>query len=181
MIIPTQQQIIPIAEIQSQTSTGIFYVEAEISISSELQKFCVLECSGCKQKLRTKERRDFDCTKCKRRATLVPRCMCQIDLIDGSGSTTAMIFGDVTEKMLSMTAEDIFDTTCVKRQLLSINHVLDIFSDRIFRIQLRKSSWKSSDFLRTSLSVLSYVEKEHIFAPKISERSQKKGKASKYR
>lgn len=31
MVIPTQQQIIPIAEIQSQTS-----------------KFCVLECSGCK-------------------------------------------------------------------------------------------------------------------------------------
>nr|XP_018624759.1 uncharacterized protein LOC104091544 [Nicotiana tomentosiformis]XP_018624761.1 uncharacterized protein LOC104091544 [Nicotiana tomentosiformis] len=133
IVIPTQQQIIPIAEFQSQTSTSIFYVETEISISSDVQKFCVLECSGCKQKLRTKERRDFDFTKSKRRTTLVHRCVFQIDLTDSSGSTTAMISGDVAEKMLSMTAEDIFDTTCVKKQLLSINHILDTFSDRIFK------------------------------------------------
>ncbi|OIT28479.1 hypothetical protein A4A49_51340 [Nicotiana attenuata] len=42
--------------------------------------------------------------------------MFQIDLIDGSGSTTAIISDDVAEKNLLMTPEDIFDTTCVKEQ-----------------------------------------------------------------
>ena len=52
---------------------GLFYLEAEMAISDELQEFCVLECSGCKQKKRTKDRKDFHCPKCNRKTTLLPR------------------------------------------------------------------------------------------------------------
>ncbi|OIT27484.1 hypothetical protein A4A49_29137 [Nicotiana attenuata] len=41
--LPVQQQVIPIADIVAQNAIGIFYIEAEISITDDMQKFCVLE------------------------------------------------------------------------------------------------------------------------------------------
>ncbi|KAH0646972.1 hypothetical protein KY284_034856 [Solanum tuberosum] len=76
---PVHRQVISIAEIKSAASVGVFCLEAEMSISDDLQK-----------------------------------CTFQIDLIDGSGSTTAFISGDPAEKLLSMKPKDIFDITCVK-------------------------------------------------------------------
>ncbi|KAH0753622.1 hypothetical protein KY290_023892 [Solanum tuberosum] len=73
---------------------GLFYVEAEMAISDEFQDFCVLECSGCKQKKRTKDSKAFECPKCNRKTTLVPRCIFQIDLIDDTATTTSSISAD---------------------------------------------------------------------------------------
>ncbi|KAH0692190.1 hypothetical protein KY285_019287 [Solanum tuberosum] len=161
IVTPSGQQLISIAEISSAPSMGVFYVQAEMAILDEFQDFCVLECSGCKQKKRTKNRKDFDCPKCNRKTFLVPRCSFQIDLIDDTATTTASISAELGEKLLSMTAEDIFDITCTKRQSLSLNHVHDMLSSKVFEIQLRKSSWSSSNTITTTLSILSYMEKEH--------------------
>ncbi|XP_015160934.1 uncharacterized protein [Solanum tuberosum] len=60
-----------------------------------------------------------------------------------------------------MAAEDIFDITCTRRQSLSLNHVHDMLSNKVFEIQLRKSSWGSSNTKHATLSVLSYIEKTH--------------------
>ncbi|KAG5584301.1 hypothetical protein H5410_044735 [Solanum commersonii] len=134
------QQVISIAQMSSAASMGLFYVEAEMAISDEFQEFCVLVCSRCKQKKRTKDRKDFECPKCNRKTTLMPRCIFQIDLTDGTATTTTSISGELGEKLLSMTAEDIFDITCAK---------------------LRKSSWGNSNNTHATLSILSYMEKEH--------------------
>ncbi|KAK4709677.1 hypothetical protein R3W88_004190 [Solanum pinnatisectum] len=174
---PVHRQVISIAEIKSAASVGVFCIEAKMSISDDLQKFCVLECSGCKQKKRTKDKKQFDCAKCQRKTTLVPRCTFQIDLIDGSGSTTAFISGDPAEKLLSMKAEDIFDTTCIKNQLLRVDQTQQMLSKRPFYIQLRKSSWTSSPVTQSSVAILSYTEKEHASLPSSSERSIKKSKS----
>ncbi|XP_049399427.1 replication protein A 70 kDa DNA-binding subunit B-like isoform X1 [Solanum stenotomum] len=162
MIVTTAgQQLISIAEISSAPSMGVFYVEAEMAVLDEFQDFCVLECSGCKQKKRTKDRKDFECPKCNRKTTLVPRCSFQIDIIDNTATTTASISAELGEKLLSMTAEDIFDITCTKRQSLSLNHVHEMLSDKVFKIQLRKSFWASSNTTHATLSILSYMEKQH--------------------
>ncbi|KAG5620967.1 hypothetical protein H5410_006185, partial [Solanum commersonii] len=137
IVTPAGQQVIFIAEMSSTASMGLFYVEAEMAISNEFQEFCVLECSGCKQKKRTKDRKAFECPKCNRKTTL---CIFQIDLIDGTATTTTSISAELGEKLLSMTAEDKFDITCAK---------------------LRKSSWGSSNSTHATLSILSYMEKEH--------------------
>uniref|UniRef100_M1CXD9 Amino acid binding protein n=1 Tax=Solanum tuberosum TaxID=4113 RepID=M1CXD9_SOLTU len=147
---PAGQQVISIAEMSSTTSMGLFYVEVEMAISDEFQEFCVLECSGCKQKKRTKDRKAFECPKCNRKTALVPRCIFQIDLIDGTATPTSSISAELGEKLLSMTAEDIFDITCAK-----------MLSNKLFQIQLRKSSWGSSNSMHVTLSILSYMEKEH--------------------
>ncbi|WMV29000.1 hypothetical protein MTR67_022385 [Solanum verrucosum] len=161
IVTPYGQQLISIAEISSTPSMGVFYVQAEMAILDEFQDFCVLECSGCKQKKRTKDRKDFECPKCNRKTSLVPRCSFQIDLIDDTATTTTSISVELGEKLLSMTAEDIFDITCTKRQSLSLNHVHEMLSSKVFEIQLRKSSWSSSNTTTTTLSILSYMEKQH--------------------
>ncbi|KAG5580361.1 hypothetical protein H5410_050988 [Solanum commersonii] len=171
VVTPVGRQVIFIAEISSPTSMELFYVEAEMAISNELQEFCVLEFSGCKQKKCTKDRNDFECPKCNRKTTLVPQyytfelCIFQIDLIDGIGTTTTSISGEVGEKLLFMTTEDIFDITCAKSQSLSVNHVHEMLSSKLFQIQLRKLSWGSSNSTPTILSILSYVEKEKNLPP----------------
>ncbi|KAH0653291.1 hypothetical protein KY289_030969 [Solanum tuberosum] len=139
IVTPAGQQIISIAKILSAPSMGVFYVEAEMAMLDEFQDFCVLECSGCKHKKRTKDRKDFECPKCNRKTTLVPRF--QIDLIDGTATTTTSISAELGEKLLSMIAEDIFDITCTKQQSLSLNHVHEMLSNKVFEILLRKSSW----------------------------------------
>ncbi|KAH0747550.1 hypothetical protein KY285_009207 [Solanum tuberosum] len=148
-------------EISSAPSMGVFYVEAEMAILDEFQDFYVLECSGCKQKKRTKDRKDFECPKCNRKTTLVSRCIFQIDLIDGTATTTIFISAELGEKLLSMTAKDIFDITCTKRQSLSLDNVHQMLSNKVFQIELRKSSWGSSNSTHATLSILSYMEKEH--------------------
>ncbi|KAL3376320.1 hypothetical protein AABB24_002986 [Solanum stoloniferum] len=161
IVTPAGQQLISIAEISSAPSIGVLYVEAEMSVLDEFQDFCVLECSGCKQKKRTKDRKDFECPKCNRKTTLVPRCSFQIDLIDNTATTTASISAELGEKLLSMTVEDIFDIICTKRQSLSLNHVHEMLSNKVFKIQLRKSSWASSNTTHATLSILSYMKKQH--------------------
>ncbi|KAH0719093.1 hypothetical protein KY285_015124 [Solanum tuberosum] len=161
IVTPAGQQVISIAEISSAPSMGVFYVEAEMAILDEFQDFCVLECSGCKQKKRTKDRKEFECPKCNRKTSLVPRCTFQVDLIDNTSTTTTSISAQLGEKLLSMTAEDIFDITCIKRQSLSLNHLHEMLSNKVFEIQLRKSSWGNSNTTNATLSILSYMEKQH--------------------
>ncbi|KAG5591879.1 hypothetical protein H5410_042393 [Solanum commersonii] len=161
IVTPTGQQLTSVAEISSAPSMGVFYVEEEMAILDKFQEFCVLECSECKQKKRTKDRKDFECPKCNRKTTLVPRCIFQIDLIDGSATTTTSISAELGEKLLSMTAEDIFDKTCTKQQSLSLDNVHQMLSNKVFQIEIRKSSWGSSNSTHATLFILSYMEKEH--------------------
>ncbi|KAH0645848.1 hypothetical protein KY284_033732 [Solanum tuberosum] len=59
------------------------------------------------------------------------------------------------------------------RQSLSLNHVHEMLSSKLFEIQLRKSSWSSSNTTTTTLSILSYMEKEHT-TPSTTDRTSKK-------
>lgn len=148
-----------------------------MSIPDDLQKFCVLEWSGCKQKKRTKELREFDCPKCQKKTTLVPRCTFQVDLSDGSGSKTAFISGDLAEKLIAMPAVHIFQTTYAKWQLLDIKHAQDMLGDKLFYVQLRKTAWMSANVTQSTLTILNYMEKECALSEKGNERNHKRPNA----
>ncbi|KAG5570081.1 hypothetical protein H5410_059847 [Solanum commersonii] len=76
-----------------------------------------------------------------------------------------------------MKAEDIFHTTCVKNQLLCVDQTQQMLSNKLFYIQLKKSSWTSSPVTQSSLTILCYTEKEHVSLPTSSETSIKKAKS----
>ncbi|KAK4718114.1 hypothetical protein R3W88_016452 [Solanum pinnatisectum] len=58
-----------------------------------------------------------------------------------------------------------------QKQLLP--NVQSMLSDRLFRIQLRKSYWRDSYVPNIPLSVLSYTEKEVIFPPTVDDKIKK--------
>uniref|UniRef100_A0A0V0I034 Putative ovule protein n=1 Tax=Solanum chacoense TaxID=4108 RepID=A0A0V0I034_SOLCH len=49
-----------------------------------------------------------------------------------------------------------------------------MLSNKLFHIQLRKSSWGNSNNTHTTLSILSYVEKEQTLPPSTIDRNSKK-------
>uniref|UniRef100_M1CB25 Uncharacterized protein n=1 Tax=Solanum tuberosum TaxID=4113 RepID=M1CB25_SOLTU len=48
-----------------------------------------------------------------------------------------------------------------ERQSLSLDNVHQMLSNKVFQIELRKSSWGNSNSTHATLSILSYMEKEH--------------------
>ncbi|PHU00792.1 hypothetical protein BC332_30579 [Capsicum chinense] len=93
---------------------------------------------------------------------------------DATGSTIALISGALGEKILSMTAEDIFDTTCVKLQLLCLDYIHQMLSNKLFNIQLKKSSWVSANVTSTSLTIVLVTENEQVLPLTIDQRIAKK-------
>uniref|UniRef100_M1D1B0 Uncharacterized protein n=1 Tax=Solanum tuberosum TaxID=4113 RepID=M1D1B0_SOLTU len=104
-----------------------------MSISNELQEFCVRECSCCKHKKCTKDKKDFEYPKCNRKTTRI----FEIDLIDGIASATTSISGVLGEKLFSVTAENIFDITCIKEKSRKrTGHIIVIYGSWIQDLML---------------------------------------------
>lgn len=114
---------------------------------------------------------------CQKKTTLVPRCAFQIDLVDRSDTTTALISGNLAEKVLFVTANDIFHTTCIKWQLLPIKDAQDMLEDKLFHVQLRKTTWRRANVAQSSLTLVSYREVEAISPSSVDERSNKRAKS----
>ncbi|XP_070030072.1 replication protein A 70 kDa DNA-binding subunit B-like [Nicotiana sylvestris] len=151
MVVPFEDKIIAIFNIQAQPQGHVFYVEAELSLPNENQRFCVLACSDCKQLFtRSFSRRTIYCTNCQRSTHLIPRCQFEVTVRDSSGFGTAIISDKPAEKMLCLSSEEIYDTYHVKKQL----------SEKIFKIQMKKLFTKYHDTLQ-KLSILSYMNKDN--------------------
>ncbi|WMV19523.1 hypothetical protein MTR67_012908, partial [Solanum verrucosum] len=74
LFVPFEEHIVPIVNTQQQSLGQIFHVQAQLSISNETQRFCVLVCSDCKQIFpRNWSQRRFYCTTCRRSIHLTPR------------------------------------------------------------------------------------------------------------
>ncbi|KAL3356059.1 hypothetical protein AABB24_016960 [Solanum stoloniferum] len=74
MLIPIEDEVISMANIQAQPPGQVFNVEAELSLASKDQRFSVLACSNCKQLFtRYNVRREIYCTSCHQSTHLIPR------------------------------------------------------------------------------------------------------------
>ncbi|KAL3340814.1 hypothetical protein AABB24_029117 [Solanum stoloniferum] len=74
MLIPFEDEVISVANIQAQPPGQVFNVEAELSLASKDQRFSVLACSNCKQLFtRYNVRREIYCTSCHQSTHLIPR------------------------------------------------------------------------------------------------------------
>ncbi|OIT01849.1 hypothetical protein A4A49_20209 [Nicotiana attenuata] len=161
MVVPFEDEIIAISNIQAQPQGQVFYVEAELSLPNENQQFCVLACSDCKQLFtRSFSRRTIYCTNCQRSAHLIPRCQFEVTVRDNSGFATAIISDKPAEKMLCLSSEEIYDIYHVKKQILPLADVQKQLSGKIFKIQMKKLLTKYHDTVQ-KLSILSYMNKDN--------------------
>ncbi|OIT21168.1 hypothetical protein A4A49_40116 [Nicotiana attenuata] len=102
-----QDDIVPIAAIQSQPHIHLFYVEGKLSFSTADQDFYELVCSHCGQQYITHSPKIIHRASCKQRAMLTPRARFEVVMTDASGSTVATLIGELGEKFLDMTATNI--------------------------------------------------------------------------
>ncbi|KAG5579235.1 hypothetical protein H5410_049862, partial [Solanum commersonii] len=74
MLIPFEDEVISVANIQAQPPGQVFNVEAELSLASKDQRFSVLACSNCKQLFtRYNVQGKSNCTSCHQSTHLIPR------------------------------------------------------------------------------------------------------------
>ncbi|KAM3266434.1 protein FLOURY 1-like [Capsicum annuum] len=78
--------------------------------------FYELMYSKCKNIVKTKIIKAIDYGNCQEYTMLTPRCRFQVQIIDGSGSTKATLLGELGEDLLSMRAEQIYETINIKKQ-----------------------------------------------------------------
>ncbi|XP_015055892.2 uncharacterized protein LOC107002396 isoform X2 [Solanum pennellii] len=162
MLIPFEDDIISVANIQAQPPGQIFNIEAELCLASKEQLFSVLACSNCKQLFtRYNVRREIYCTSCHRSTHLIPRCQFEVTVKDNSGFATAIVSDEIAEKMLHLTSEEIYEICFVKQGTLSLQNVEDQLNGKIFNIQMKKLFTKKLDATQ-KLSILSYLEKEDV-------------------
>ncbi|KAM3234179.1 hypothetical protein P3L10_019538 [Capsicum annuum] len=117
--------IIHIENIETQSAMQSFNIEGKMSfLDDEEQIFYELMREKCKNIVRTKIIKGSDCGNCQEHTMLTPRCRFQVQITDGSGSTTATLLGELGENLLSMRAEQIYETINIKRSrmLFSYQH-----------------------------------------------------------
>uniref|UniRef100_A0A3Q7JAS4 Replication factor A C-terminal domain-containing protein n=1 Tax=Solanum lycopersicum TaxID=4081 RepID=A0A3Q7JAS4_SOLLC len=91
LFVPFEEHIVPIVNIQQQSFGQVFHVQAQLLISNETQKFCVLVCSDCKQVFpRIWTQRTFYCTACRRPTQLTPRYKNHISKINNCITITSL-------------------------------------------------------------------------------------------
>ncbi|KAG5596868.1 hypothetical protein H5410_038100 [Solanum commersonii] len=82
----------------------------------------------------------------------------------GSPSATTSTSSSITPMIVTPARQQIISiaeiSSAPSRQSLSLTHVHEMLSNKEFEIQLRKSSWGSSNTTNASLSILSYMEKQ---------------------
>ncbi|XP_075105550.1 uncharacterized protein LOC142179438 isoform X2 [Nicotiana tabacum] len=152
-----------------QTSTAeSFYVEGEISLPEHFQRFYLLGCSKCNHLVRSKIKREIQCINCRLPRMLIPRCHFEVEITDKTGTITTTMSKGLGERILSMTAEQIYDITAVNNELFPVAHINQLLADKLFRIQLQMSSSRTPDKNAGSLVLLSYTEKLTMFLPEES-------------
>nr|XP_016487137.1 PREDICTED: uncharacterized protein LOC107807293 [Nicotiana tabacum] len=142
-VAPFEDQIVPISTILSQSTAQSFYVEGEISLPSEFQLFFVLLCSECQHLARIKRKKKVLCINCKLERMLIPRCEFEVEITDESGTITTMVSDKVAETMLSMTTEQVYETTIAQKQLLPVEHIREHLLNKLFKIHLQKRNVQS--------------------------------------
>ncbi|KAL3340824.1 hypothetical protein AABB24_029122 [Solanum stoloniferum] len=162
MLIPFEDEVISVANIQAQPPGQVFNVEAELSLASKDQRFSVLACSNCKQLFtRYNVRREIYCTSCHQSTHLIPRCQFEVTIKDNSGFATAIVSDEIAEKMLHLTSEEIYEICFIKKETLSLQNVEDQLNGKIFNIQMKRLFTKRMDATQ-KLFILSYLEKQDV-------------------
>ncbi|XP_060170232.1 uncharacterized protein LOC132600837 [Lycium barbarum] len=156
-----------------------FHIEGKISLLDDKQLFYELMCSKCKNFVRTKIMKAIDCVNCDQQAMLTPRCRFQVQIADGSGSTIATLVGEPGENLLSMKAEQIYETINVKNESLPLPDIQQHLADKVFKVQLKKSFSRNSDETPAKLFILSFAEKQDTLQLPAVSTSTNTGESSK--
>ncbi|KAK4714084.1 hypothetical protein R3W88_019991 [Solanum pinnatisectum] len=142
-----------------------FSIEAKISFPPDQKKYYVLVCSNCGQDVRYPIIMQIHCMNCSEHRMLIPRCQFNVNLEDSSGTTTAMIMNKDGEKLLSLTAEQIYERTSTKNNFPPMKDLDTAFTNKIFSIRAKKNFMRAPNATATKLYIHSCMVKEYTTHP----------------
>ncbi|KAF3636182.1 hypothetical protein FXO38_24307 [Capsicum annuum] len=90
--------------------------------------------------------------------TLMNWCHFQVDITDVSDIITVTISETLAEKMLSLTAEQIYETVVVQQQLLSITRINEHLAHKLFKLHLQKPVFRFPDQKSGMLAIIAFTE-----------------------
>ncbi|KAM3323846.1 hypothetical protein P3S67_004997 [Capsicum chacoense] len=138
---PIEDQVQSVSTILESLSTvQTVHVEGRLSLPDHSQLFYLLGCSHYNQDVRPKTKKMVHCFNCILHRPLVPRCHFNIDITDFSGTITTTMSEALAERILSLTANQIYDKVAVQKQPLSIAGI-NRQDRKLFKLQLQKSAF----------------------------------------
>ncbi|KAL3325717.1 hypothetical protein AABB24_036778 [Solanum stoloniferum] len=158
--ISVDEKVILIANAESQQDGQTFSIEAKISFPDQ-KKYYVLVCSNCGQDVRYSIIMQIHCMNCGQHRMLIPRCRFNVNLEDNSGTTTGMIINKEAEKLLSLTAEQIYERTSTKNNFPPMKDLYTGFINKIFSIRAKKAFARATNTTATKLYIQSCMKKEY--------------------
>ncbi|KAM3344190.1 hypothetical protein P3S68_026282 [Capsicum galapagoense] len=162
LLVPFEDEIIPVANIKEQLSGQVFYVEAELSFARKDQHLCVFHCPSYKTLFsRYNVRREIYCTTCHRSILLTHKCHFEVIVKDNSGIATTTISDEFAEQILFLSAEEIYEITFVKKDTSSLLILQNQFNGKLFKIQMKRLYSKNQDST-PKFSILSVLEEKYV-------------------
>ncbi|OIT28289.1 hypothetical protein A4A49_57869 [Nicotiana attenuata] len=155
---------------ESASSLNLVAVDDEIlSVSSIATQTSSLSLTTTNAILTAEENKGRGTNYCISSASICSyKCHFEVEITDETGTTTATVSEGLGERMLSTTAEQIYDIINIKNELFPVAHINQLLADKLFRIQLQRSSSRTPDKNAGSLVLLSYTEKPTMFLPEES-------------
>ncbi|KAM3200220.1 hypothetical protein P3L10_032582 [Capsicum annuum] len=92
---------------------------------------------------------------------LVPRCHFEVNITDTSDTITATVSEMVAETMLSLTSKQIYQNVVAQREPLSMVLTNQQLAHKLFRLQLKKPSYRCHDQTPGMLAITSFTEAEN--------------------
>ncbi|KAK4732225.1 hypothetical protein R3W88_025213 [Solanum pinnatisectum] len=151
--IPVDEEVILIANAESQE---------DMSFPADQKKYYVLVCSNCGQDVRYPIIMQIHCMNCGQHKMLIPRCRFNVILKDNSGTTTWLIMNKEEEKLLSLTAEQIYERTSTKNNFPPIKDLHTGFINKIFSIRAKKTLARAPHTTTTKLYIQSSPNNNNI-------------------
>ncbi|WMV34453.1 hypothetical protein MTR67_027838, partial [Solanum verrucosum] len=119
--IPVDEEVI--ANTESEEDGQTCSIEVKMLFPSDQKRCYVLVCSNCGQEVRYPIIIKIQCMNCNQHKMLIPRCRFDVNLKDNSGSTIGMIMNKEGEKLLSLTAEQIYERASTKIYVLTKQYI----------------------------------------------------------
>ncbi|PHU29859.1 hypothetical protein BC332_01952 [Capsicum chinense] len=164
---PIEDQVQSVSTIPESLSTvQTVHVEGRISLPDHSQSFYLLGCSHCNQDVRPKTKKNGPLLQLYTTSAIGPqlylfpfRCHFNIDITDFSGTITTTMSEALAERILSLTANQIYDKVAVQKQPLSIAGI-NRQDRKLFKLQLQTSAFRFPDQKADALAVASFTETE---------------------
>ncbi|KAM3251682.1 hypothetical protein P3L10_005752 [Capsicum annuum] len=99
---------------------------------------------------------------CHESNMLTPKYRFDVNLKDNTGSIIGTISGEKGEKLLSLTAEQIYDLASTEIESQSMQHAEMSCNQNLFKIQVKKPASRTDQTMSGKVQILAYTEKGNI-------------------